>query len=230
MPHIRFIDVIERRLLVFPEDAPLRERYMALSYIWGQAQKTVLLTSNIKHLMEPSGLTESSVSQTIEDTILLATLLSIRYLWVDALCIIQDSDVDKKAQVAVMSHIYGSAYLTVVAAAEGDAAGGLPGLRANTRTMVQEEVQVVCDTLLSDSTASSDKILSGFSLMTTLSPSAFPYEHFLEHTPWMKRGWTMQERVMSRRVLAFTKEQVWWMCRRSLFCEESYFEIELPWI
>ena len=34
----------------------------------------------------------------------------------------------------------------------------------------------------------------------------------------------MQERVLSRRVLVFTQEQVFWVCNEANFCEESYFE------
>lgn len=227
---VRFIDVVARQVVAVSQKQLPTERYMALRYVWGHGQRLMLQTTNADQLMRLHGLPEAEMPLTIEDAILLARLLGFRHLWVDSLCIIQDSDADKTAQVAIMSYIYCMAYLTVVAAAEDNADGGLPGLRPGTRFTEQEEVQVVDDANLSDRPANSQgEVFPGFSLMTTLSPSAFPYEHFLEHTPWSERGWTMQERVMSRRVLAFTKEQVWWICRKGLFCEESYFETDLQW-
>jgi hypothetical protein len=66
--------------------------YAALSYCWGgdQAFKTTLksLPAYLEEIPE-------DLPQTLLDAIYVATQLGLRYVWIDALCIIQDSDEDK---------------------------------------------------------------------------------------------------------------------------------------
>ncbi|KAL7800319.1 heterokaryon incompatibility protein domain-containing protein [Trichoderma ceciliae] len=219
---IRFIDV-KRRCVVTLHNVYLSEcRYVALSYVWGGPQRERLELSNIDTLAQPGSLSRK-LPQTIEDAILLTDSLGIVHLWVDALCIVQDDDADKKIQIGSMGQIYGFALLTVVAASGSSVHSGLPGLRADTRSLSQEEV-IVSSSLGTDGAGNA---IPGLSLMTTLDPLYNPNEHYLERTPWNGRGWTMQERVLSRRVLVFMPEQVYWICREATFCEESYFENDL---
>jgi hypothetical protein len=119
-------------------------RYAALSYCWGDAQVPQLRLKDLQEL-EPDrdswsiGGRWAEVPQTIKDAILLCQLVSIPYLWVDALCILHD----RPAQSALcdthlaqqMCSIYESADLTVVAAAGKDSWAGLPGIRAGTRSV-----------------------------------------------------------------------------------------------
>jgi hypothetical protein len=53
-------------------------------------------------------------------------LLGHRYLWVDALYIIQDDLADKAKQLPMMGMIYGSSTFTIMAAAGDSAEAGLP--------------------------------------------------------------------------------------------------------
>lgn len=66
--------------------------YAAISYCWGgdQAFKTTLesLPMYLKEIPK-------DLPQTLLDSIQVATQLSLQYVWIDALCIIQDSDQDK---------------------------------------------------------------------------------------------------------------------------------------
>lgn len=219
---IRFIDV-KRKCIATLQDVYLSEcRYVALSYVWGGPQRERLELSNIETLAQPGSLNRQ-LPQTIEDAILLTESLGITYLWVDALCIVQDDDADKKIQIGSMGQIYGFAHLTVVVASGSNVHSGLPGLRLGTRSLNQEEVVV----LPSTSTDAAGNSIPGLSLMTTLDPLSNPNEHYMERMPWNSRGWTMQERVLSRRVLVFMPEQVYWICRETTYCEEAYFENNL---
>ncbi|KAK8118218.1 HET-domain-containing protein [Apiospora kogelbergensis] len=51
--------------------------------------------------------------------------LGLRYLWVDALCIIQDSASDKDIQVSKMKAIFEDAFITIVASAAENASRGI---------------------------------------------------------------------------------------------------------
>lgn len=53
--------------------------------------------------------------------------LGERYLWVDALCIVQDDEASKLQNIDRMAPIYPGAKLTIIAA-DGDADYGLRGL------------------------------------------------------------------------------------------------------
>lgn len=188
--------------------------YVALSYVWGGKQRTTLQTSNYADLHIPGSLV-GRVSQTVEDALYLADALDVRYLWVDALCIIQDSEDDKAAQLSSMGKVYANSLFTIVAAAGADSEAGLPGIRAP-RTAVQKEVAVLRG-------ASGPPVC----LLSTLTPGKRAYEHCTQNTIWASRGWTLQERALTRRAIIVMKEQILWSCDKSRWAEESCCESSL---
>ena len=194
--------------------------YMALSYVWGGPQTSLLTTENRPGLLKPGSIVLDTLSETIADALLLAEKLSIPYLWVDALNIIQNDDNDKKDQIGMMADIYGSAYITTIAASGIDAHAGLPGLRAGTRTTKQIQQELV----ISKPKDGVGNPGANLSMLTTLRMPVRKPAHFLEGTPWFTRGWTLQERALSQRVITFTEEQVYWICGQTLFCEETDLE------
>jgi Heterokaryon incompatibility protein (HET) len=61
------------------------------------------------------------------DAIELANELGLRYLWIDALCIVQDDVDDISFQIANMASVYACARVCIVGAAGEDVEAGLPG-------------------------------------------------------------------------------------------------------
>jgi Heterokaryon incompatibility protein (HET) len=107
--------------------------FVALSYVWGENTQSLLLTSANENSLvreRPGGSTFEleNLPKTVADAITLVRMLGIRYLWVDALCIVQDSDHDKQVQISSMGKIYQNAALTIVAACAEDATSSLPGV------------------------------------------------------------------------------------------------------
>jgi hypothetical protein len=93
----------------FPHKAP---QYAALGYCGGSTSDTAacLVTDKLSLKSHLVGIPTESISGVLWDTIATVRSLSIRYLWIDVLCIIQgDSE--------VMSLVYGNAYVTVCAPA-----------------------------------------------------------------------------------------------------------------
>ncbi|KAM7214003.1 Heterokaryon incompatibility protein (HET) domain containing protein [Rhypophila decipiens] len=219
---IRFVDVVSRCVVTLDDISLADHEYMALSYVWGGPQKVSIVRANKKALSNPGSLPTGHLPQTLEDAMHLARSLGFRHLWIDALCIVQDDLADKQVQIGQMSLIYGFSSLTVIAATAKTADGGLPGIREGTRSLEQDEIVIHPEPAPGTETTAP----AALSLMTTLYPLFNQNDHYLEHTSWNDRGWTMQERVMSRRVLVFMPEQVHWICREATFCEESYFENE----
>lgn len=189
-------------------------KYVALSYVWGGKQRITLQRSNYANLQNRGSLV-GRVPTTIEDALYLTNALGVQYLWVDALCIIQDNNADKEAQIGNMGNVYSHSLFTIIAAAGGDAEAGLPGIRVPRRA-VQEEVLI-------------RRPGSGLplSLITMLNPRSASHEHHTKGTVWTSRGWTLQERALTKRAIIVMKEQVLWACGKSSWAEETYSETSL---
>jgi hypothetical protein len=89
-------------------------QYLALSYCWGGQQK--LITTSTSILSTMVGFPLESAPKTIQDAIKLTRLLGFKYLWIDALCIIQDSQTDKVAETNTMGSIYKNAAIIIAVA------------------------------------------------------------------------------------------------------------------
>lgn len=117
---------MDKRCIV---NAPPEYRYVALSYVWGGIPFTKTTARNIALFREERGLDQNPLLNTITDSMKLVSLLGERYLWVDAVCIVQDDENAKAEQIAKMDLVYAGALLTIVAASGDTAAAGLPGVR-----------------------------------------------------------------------------------------------------
>jgi len=119
-------------------------------------------------------------------------------LWVDSLCTVQDDAELKHHQISHMAIIYSGALVTLVAAGARDANSSIPGVRAGTRWL--REKQKVPE------------------LNCPLRPDLV--FKAIDRTVYVSRAWTFQERHLSRRCLYFLDEQVYFQCRKELWCEE----------
>lgn len=202
---LRVIDV-ERRCIV---RAPPSCRYLALSYVWGSEKSAQTTKANIRNFRNKNGLGKDILPETIADSVKLVIALGERYLWVDRLCITQDDESDMAEQVPKMDLIYAGALLTIIVAIGEDATSGLPGLREGSRSVRQRTVRVAEDLFL---------------MQTVLQGRA----GHLQYSTWNSRGWTFQERLLSRRALIFTPNQVYWKCETSTWNEETILEPLMP--
>ena len=73
-----------------------------------------------------------ALNKNFQDAIEIARRLGQRYLWIDALCIIQDSGIDKATEITEMGDIYQNAFLTISAGLEGDSPGGCLNNKSST--------------------------------------------------------------------------------------------------
>jgi hypothetical protein len=87
-------------------------RYVALSYCWGGDQTHKLTQEN--HGLYKKNITWESLPRAIQDAAKTAQVLGFHYIWIDSMCIIQDSKDDKEAEISQMTKVYAHATLTVV--------------------------------------------------------------------------------------------------------------------
>lgn len=178
-------------------------QYLALSYCWGQApQRTVLLKKNLDEprVWEHVGLPQRNLSRTIRDAILVTRNLGFRYLWVDALCIVQDDDDDKNKQFAVMGDIYRKSALTIAAATGSTADSGL---------FVHRDPLGRRPCPVYEEQGGHNSIMF----------AQLPTENIVE-TPLDSRGWVFQEDMLATRTLKFLPDGLRWSCA-SFWMSES---------
>ncbi|KAK0482075.1 heterokaryon incompatibility protein-domain-containing protein [Armillaria luteobubalina] len=100
------------RLFVNPQG--IEDKYVALSYVWGCKDQP----HSTKRQNLDSYIVEGipHIPRTIMDALMITRTLGLRYLWVDAFCIIQDSRDDKAREIRQIHRIFHNSYLTIVAA------------------------------------------------------------------------------------------------------------------
>lgn len=107
------------------DKAAEEQPYIALSYCWGNATLMPKTTKANLHDRKITGLETKSLPTTFRDAIEVATGLGYRYLWIDAICIVQDDDEDWKQEAPRMAVVYGNATCTIHATDAPDSDRGL---------------------------------------------------------------------------------------------------------
>jgi hypothetical protein len=195
----RLVDVKDKCVV----EADMSVSYAALSYVWGDSKPVKLVQQNTEELMTKGGLDRLAyLPRTFEDAIYVTQQLGVAYLWIDALCIQHDNDADRNHQINGMDQIYQEASITIVSVTP-NADCAMPGVRAGTRN----------STSLRYRAPGVDLMYARPSLVASIAKS-----------DWESRGWTLQEKFFSRRLLYFTINQVFFWCAHATWAEDAVLE------
>ncbi|KAK1835433.1 heterokaryon incompatibility protein-domain-containing protein [Podospora conica] len=210
LPFARIIDVqdgsADPRLSDVGE-VPSDARYMTLSHCWGDPEhKPLTLTLDTIAILK-TGIQWNMLPRTFTDAIVFTRNLGIRYIWIDSLCIIQDSDADWANQSAVMCEIYSGSYLNIAATGAADSRGGLFAER-DERSVQPLKVQISSPPPPPPGKPSSRGSVARY--YDVLDEDEWLRQ--VERSPLCRRGWVLQERVLTRRSLHFGKRQLYWEC------------------
>jgi hypothetical protein len=170
------------------------EPWIALSYCWGGDSQFVFNDRTMHDLHR--GIPLDSFPATLRDSVVITRTLGIKYIWIDALCIKQDSTEDWVREAAKMREVYSGAILTIVDANSPSTHSGIfsqrkPGKRATLEWR--------------DSTNSRPNKVQ-------LRPGSELWDHALSSSPLMSRGWTLQEGLLSPRTISYGAQQMIWEC------------------
>jgi hypothetical protein len=180
--------------------------YVALSYCWGGPQKCQTIEDTVdKHY---NGIVLQDLSLSIQDAVEVTRQLGFQYLWVDALCIIQDSEKDINAELGLMGTIYKNATLTLAASSAINAGAGflrkVPAAKHFKLPYQSSEKKFTCV----------DVSLMGFSFQYPFKPRAKrPMLLGSQPEPLNTRGWTLQEGLLAPRLLSFGTNEITWKCQ-----------------
>jgi len=194
----------------------LKGQYATLSYCWGTHSNYLLKTSNINKLSK--GLDMDAIPQTIFDAISVAKSIYVDYLWIDALCILQDSKEDKVIELAKMKDIYRNSLITIVAANAEEVSSGFLQPRSGVPTR-DEDCRLWTHRMTgTDGTSKlpwtipfrvQDDVFGTMSLRCVECETEYEEDKEIINT----RAWTLQEQLMSQRALIYASHTLQWRCR-----------------
>lgn len=166
----------------------VRGRYVALSHCWGSENPLLTTLSTLD--ARTHGIPMETLPKMFQDAIVIARQLGINYVWIDSLCIIQDSDEDWSREAAVMGDIYRFSYLTIFVL---DAKGCHEGILVP---------RIPAATAENGESRNSNRSYSSLSSKRdTFKKSVLCH-----------RAWALQERLLSPRIVYYGKDEVFWEC------------------
>ena len=213
--------VTEPRLVVSSNLADTSAvKYTTLSYCWGpkvDADKQ-LKTERLTYDSRCYGMPLDTMTPVLRDAVMVCRSLGIRYIWVDALCIVQDDMEDWARESEVMGLVYYHAYLTICPLASRSCLEGFlgprpPGIQIGFCSSLEPTIQGTISLYESHN----DRDLAELGLPSRLeSGSGFdldpPKDLDISLAAWSTRGWTFQEEHCSFRMLYFGKNMIHFTC------------------
>ncbi|KAF7940046.1 uncharacterized protein EAE98_000173 [Botrytis deweyae] len=176
-------------------------KYLALTHCWGKEMPEAATTKTKTLERRLLSIPFKTLPRTFRDAITITRRLGLQYLWIDSLCIVQNSLQDWQQESAKMGKIYYShAYCTIAAAAATNCEGGLFALHSELPLLPQAPNQ------------------PGI-LFKTPYPG---WDNLYSKSALIQRSWTLQERELSPRILHFTKHTLLFECREARISDHNH--------
>ncbi|TAQ91312.1 hypothetical protein B7494_g294 [Chlorociboria aeruginascens] len=220
--------------------------YIALSHCWGDVEPEGRATfcsvkRNIKQRRR--GINIDELPKTFRDAIRVTRGLGKRYLWIDSLCIVQDDPEDWEREAKTMELVYNGAYCTIAATSAKNSLDGFLGPRRQRRfvkispparpastdsddirrhfELINREVWRTVDGMgnVIDEQESSDPEPEEPPSTLYICEHIDDFTRDVEDSVLNSRGWVLQERALSRRILHFSDTQTYWECGVGVHCE-----------
>ncbi|KAK1624048.1 heterokaryon incompatibility protein-domain-containing protein [Colletotrichum phormii] len=173
--------------------------YVALSHCWGGAISPPLTAETLGPFQD--SITVTTLAQNFQDAIAITRHLGLRFLWIDCLCIQQDSKSDWENESKRMGLVYRNSTVTISAMVSAGSKDGILGSshtdspkskRATINIWNRQYNQVV--TIRRKDPNGED--LRGLDLNSALQT----------------RGWTLQEYMLSPRHILYGRSMIYWRC------------------
>jgi hypothetical protein len=190
-------------------DAKEFEKYVALSHRWAQSTPKLLAGGAFRPY---STYEDHQLPQHYRDIISICRAISIRYLWIDSLCIFQDSDDDFLQEAGKMASIYEKAFLTLSICWDFSYAGLFN--HVNPRTIPLPPPDGYQESRHKEGLNPSP---SSENYAFTECERRFDLD--ITFALINRRGWVLQERFLSPRIVYLGNEQMYWECDKHIACE-----------
>ncbi|EFX01460.1 WD repeat protein [Grosmannia clavigera kw1407] len=193
-----------------------KSEYVALSHCWGKTKEVpfTLLASNIEMLYQ--GIDFFCLSRNLQDAITATLNLGFSYIWIDSLCITQSDktfqekeelahiwEEDWKNEAPKLGGVYSAAACTIASTGSFDCNGGCFHSR-NVKAL--EPCKIGAKPGIKPTAATPDEVIY------VRRDDVFDFDRGVNLAPLNTRGWVMQERLLSRRILHFGADMLYWEC------------------
>lgn len=168
--------------------------YVALSYCWGKSMPESCKTTFSTLRERQRNIEYNSLPKTLREAILVTRELGVPFIWVDCLCIIQGDAEDWEKESASMCQVYAQAVVTIAAGVSNYCDGGFLQPKCG-----WFQYKFVPEGELREEKA-----------FRSLEPN-------MQRNALSQRGWTLQERELSTRIIHFTPRWTVWQCREHIF-------------
>jgi hypothetical protein len=162
---------------------------------------TILTLENLQDMLEKP-LQLALLPKVFRDAVSIARWMEVDYIWIDALCIVQNSPEDWSAESSKMYQYYTHTYCNIAATSA----------EPNKGCFTSRHVSTVQPYVINNPRSPSE-----------IETHVIGYDDFwcnsLLDTDLHKRGWVLQERLLSPRTIHFGQEQIFWECRQNMACE-----------
>ncbi|OJD39091.1 het-domain-containing protein [Diplodia corticola] len=200
----RLIDIsgAPQKLRLVETGGKAHAAYAALSYCRGETEPLKTSQDTLAAHMDDIAITK--LPWMFLDAVKTARWLDLKYIWIDSLCIIQDDEADREHEMARMHNVFQNSYVTIVPERARCCREGF--LKADNLWNPLATLTVRCE--------SGEK---GKMLLTQKKDNLPRDENHMAREPPHERAWTLQEVVLSPRVLIYTHDSVVWKC----FCHDK---------
>ncbi|ETN42208.1 uncharacterized protein HMPREF1541_04149 [Cyphellophora europaea CBS 101466] len=193
------------------------QNYVALSHSWGAKRdriQAVPKTTKTNITQQYQGIPWIEFTKTFRDAITITRRLGLKYIWIDALCIIQDDAADWAAEASRMSSIYENAYVVVAATRSRTGDDGCFYERCPSYAILDDDGEAM-----------------NVSVKQLIEHSDFAakYPVTFETMPLFDRAWVFQERLLASRIVHYTQHELVWECKEALRCECHGIESGKGW-
>ena len=187
-----------------------------LSYCWGNGNWSSR-TTRANYDQRRQQIPTVELSQTILDAITVTRFLGQRYLFVDAVCILQADEGEDPAdwwqEAPRMGQYYQNAFVTIGAYVAADSGQGFLTERpAERHGFAHKPLFLATD---------DEKIKPDENTASGIKAPQPDVEMSIDKSPLARRGWALQERALSRRMLYFCRDTLYWECDYFLGSEHS---------
>ncbi|KIV84548.1 hypothetical protein PV11_00322 [Exophiala sideris] len=184
---------IRLHLATLSERAP----YVALSHRWGLGLKERMpsMTTLANISQQCAKIDFNDLPRTFQDAVKVTRMLGIHYLWIDAICIIQDDPRDWRLQSTKMGFIFEHASVTIAAHSSRNSADGF---------LRRRKVPECALTQAWD--------YNGAFEMVYMSEPKLTFAGNIGKSEINHRAWCLQELCLSRRIMHFVEDEVMWEC------------------